>query len=353
MEKTKFFFAERAGRMEQFAGAQRGILTDGKASGVEVVDMWNYAGLCVQVLPGRGMDIGRVSFKGVPYSYLAKPGIVSPAYYENGGMYWLRNFFAGMLTTCGLSNVGSPDSYEDPVIGEVGLGLHGRISNAASENVSIKKYWENDEYKIEASGEVREACLHAENFVLKRKVSLSLYGQSLKIEDTIVNESFIDLPLMLLYHVNIGYPVLDQGSVIHVSESRTRAAQSYENDDWQSGELPQKGYRERLYFHEPKKDSRASAGIVNPKKNLGFELLFCPDQLPYLTEWKMFNCSEYVLGLEPGNCLPIGRSANRQQKLLEILPAYAEKNVSLEMRFYNTAEEIEDFIKRTERVGKQ
>ena len=104
--EDRIFLQSRTGDMAQFCGARRSVLAEGRAAGVETVDVWNYAGLAFSVYPGRGMDIGRLTYRGVPVSYLAKPGVASPGYYESSGMNWLRNFFAGMLTTCGLSNVG-------------------------------------------------------------------------------------------------------------------------------------------------------------------------------------------------------------------------------------------------------
>ena len=47
--------------------------------------------------------------------------------------------------------------------------------------------------------------------------------------------------------------------------------------------------------------------------------------LPYFTQWKMMGEVEYVLGLEPGNCLPDGRKVMREQGKLEFLAPGAEK----------------------------
>ena len=45
----------------------------------------------------------------------------------------------------------------------------------------------------------------------------------------------------------------------------------------------------------------------NEKMALGFYVKFKKDTLPFLSEWKMIGEGEYVLGIEPGNCLPEGR----------------------------------------------
>lgn len=58
----------------------------------------------------------------------------------------------------------------------------------------------------------REACLHAENYTLERKLETSLRSKEIKITDIIVNNSQYEQPLMLLYHINVGYPILDEGA---------------------------------------------------------------------------------------------------------------------------------------------
>lgn len=66
-------------------------------------------------------------------SWISKTGVVSPAYYEKDGKNFLRGFFGGLVTTCGLKNIGR-------AYGE--MGLHGRISNTPAENISKYCAWE-------------------------------------------------------------------------------------------------------------------------------------------------------------------------------------------------------------------
>ena len=102
------YLAERMGDLSQIAGVKRYTLAEGKAAGVEAVDVETGGGLCYTVLPGRGMDIARLTYKGVPVSFMSKTRVVGPQYYEPEGFNWMRSFFGGMLTTCGLSNAGIP-----------------------------------------------------------------------------------------------------------------------------------------------------------------------------------------------------------------------------------------------------
>ena len=67
----------RYGNMRQLCGLRRCVLSDGKAAGTEAVDVETGGGLRFTVLPGRGMDISELRYRGVPLSYLAKSGVTA------------------------------------------------------------------------------------------------------------------------------------------------------------------------------------------------------------------------------------------------------------------------------------
>ena len=77
------------------------------------------------------MDIANAYFHGSAVSWISKAGITAPAFYEKDGFGWLRGFYGGLITTCGLDNVGGP--YDDK-------GLHGRIANTPAEKVSVNSF---------------------------------------------------------------------------------------------------------------------------------------------------------------------------------------------------------------------
>ncbi|HOV70432.1 MAG TPA: DUF4432 family protein, partial [Clostridia bacterium] len=152
IKKDKKYLLERVGDMSQLCGITRHILADGKAWGVEAADIKTGTGFDFTVLPGRGMDIASLKYKGIPVSYMSKTGIVSASYYSDKGFDWLRTFFAGLMTTCGLSNAGGPCEDEDRLLGERHHGLHGRISNGQAENVCVYTGWEGPDYIMRVSG---------------------------------------------------------------------------------------------------------------------------------------------------------------------------------------------------------
>ena len=55
--KDQRFLRSRIGDMSQLAGLKRYAFTEGKAKGIEAVDVKTGSGLHFTVLPGRGMDL--------------------------------------------------------------------------------------------------------------------------------------------------------------------------------------------------------------------------------------------------------------------------------------------------------
>lgn len=350
VNKDKQFLQKHVGSLSQIAGLKRYEFIEGKAKGVEAVDVKTGSGLVFTVLPGRGMDIAWAEFQGVPFGYMSKTGVVSPVYYESKGLDWLRTFFAGLLTTCGLSNVGVPDEETHPVLGRQSLGLHGRISNMAAERVCVQEEWVSDEYVMTVSGCLREATLHGENMVLKRTVRTTLGSKSLFIHDVVENEGSVDRPLMLLYHINIGYPLVDKASrlVCNSHEIIPRGDRSLEEKElYDRMRAPVKSEPEQLFFHDFKTDEKGMTccGIVHPDLEFGVYIRYKKEQLPNFSQWKMMAEAEYVTGLEPGNCNPVGRTETAGKDKLEYLRPGEKKEIDLEIGVLSTPEEINAFIK--------
>jgi len=106
---SKEDLTRRVGQISQIAGARASELNSGLAKGVDAIDVKTGTGFAFTALPGRALDIAWASYKGAPLSYISKTGVVAPAHFvEKGAEGFLRNFFAGLLTTAGLSNIGPP-----------------------------------------------------------------------------------------------------------------------------------------------------------------------------------------------------------------------------------------------------
>ena len=344
----KDFLRKRLGHMTQLCGVKRYRLSEGRADGVDAVDVKTGTGLNYTVLPGRGMDIAWTEYKGVPISYMSNTGVNHSSRYDSNGMEWLSNFFAGLLTTCGFSNVGGPCENVHPVIGKRTLGLHGKLTNIPASQVSTFEGWEGDKYVMSVSGKMRESCLHGENITLRRTIKSILGENKIILHDYIENESNRVQPCMLLYHMNLGYPVLSENSrlVIASDTEKMRFASDTaqkEKDIYSVFNEPVNGYAERCYFHQVKtdKDGNTHVMVVNDELELAVVFTYKPEQLTCLTEWKMLNEGEYVLGIEPGTANPIGREKTEKEGKLKTLDIGETHQVDITIEIVDGKENIE------------
>jgi hypothetical protein len=334
------------GDAAQVAGARSVVLADGKADGVRAVEVYTGGGFACTVLPGRGMDIPFASYKGASLSFHSGTGITHPGYYEEPGDGWLRAFFGGLLTTCGIANAGAPSTDQGRP-----FGLHGRFSNAAAEDLCVRQDWEGDEYLIRISGRLREASAMGEHLVLTRTIETRLGARGFRLHDIVENRGFEEQPLMLLYHFNCGFPLLAPGARI-VAPIRSTTPRSEEarkdrgvEECREIGE-PIPGYREKVFFHDLAHDAqgRTLVALVNRDVGNGEPLAiverFSVRELPAFTEWKMMRKGFYVLGLEPGTVTPLGRGVLRDQGKLPMLAGQQTYSVTIDVEVLDTAEEI-------------
>lgn len=345
-----------AGNMSQFAYARRAYLEDGRARGMEVIEFNNGSGLCFTVLPGRGMDIANASYKGVPLCHMAKAGLAGAQEYDASGMNWLFNFFAGMVTTCGLSNVGDPCADVDPELGCVEHGLHGRIANTAADNVGYAAAWETEErFTLHATGRMREARLHAEALTLTRRIHTQMGEKCLFIEDVVENEGFDQRPLMLLYHINPGYPILSENSRIilpTLGHTPGTDAAAHCPDGYNDFTGPEHNAPQYVYNHTLAADENGftQCALINTELELGLYVRFDTHTLPRFAQWKRLSQGDYVVGLEPANTRAIGRISAREAGELRFIDPGEKLSFRLEIGVLDGSDEIASFEKEVERL---
>lgn len=284
--------------MSSLVGMRPFIYEDGRIRGMRGIDGWTGGGLRFTLWPDRALDIGPVWFNEKPISW-QHPGLGSPADFEPSGLGWLRTFGGGLLTTCGLLHIGSPDDY----LGQ-SHGLHGRIAHIPAENVRIWQEWRDEAYVLIVEGEIRQTVLFGENLCVKRRYETALGGRKLVLKDRVINEGSRPTPHSLLYHCNIGFPILSPASQLIIEDKkvdpRTPVAAAGLADHTRF-EFPKAAYEEQVFFHYPVVDASgfAEAALFNPELKLGIQLRWLAESMPVLTQWKMMGLGEYVCGLEP------------------------------------------------------
>ena len=313
------------GHSSQLSGVEEVRLIGGKGDGMRLLQVRNGKGLELTVSADRCADISRVIFKGDNMGYFSPCGYVAPAYYEQEGAGFLKSFTAGFMTTCGLTTVGAP--CED--CGEQ-LPLHGNIANQPCEHI----WWTESDEKIEIHATINDSGIFSRKLVLNRLLTVSKENNAFQITDTVENQGDTESPLMLMYHMNMGYPLLSENAEIHIHSDRVIPATEHaakDIDSWDRMLKPTSGFEEQCYFHEF--DEAGSASIFNREIKKGAEISFSAKELPALVEWKMMGCRDYVLGLEPRNCLGASRRELRESGNLPTLLPGKSKQYKVDVSF--------------------
>ena len=308
--------------MEQIASIRRLVSDDGKGRGMRVLEINNGSGLAFTVYPDRGMDIGQTYYKGTPLAWVSRSGEVSPQFYDAQGFEWLRSWGGGLLTGCGLANVGGPNAAQGD-----SHGLHGRLSHIPAEEVNTAAEWSEDGvYTLSVRGRVRHSKVFGENLVLTRQITTVFGETSITVRDTVENQGFTAAPFMLLYHLNLGWPLVDKGTTLEapkheVTPQNERAAAGLSK--WPEVTEPLPNFAEQVFYHSLPKNRQglASMRLVNQNLGIAFRVTYRVAELPYLIQWKMMGEGEYVVGLEPANCYPEGQEQVAKRGLLRTLAA--------------------------------
>lgn len=340
-ELTKQMIYERVGRMEQLAGMKRYVLREGRQEGVNAVDLWNGDGVYMTILPDRASDIASLTFRGKSLCWLSGVGISAPEFWHKGDFEWDRNFGGGMVATCGLTTAGLPcvDNGET-------LTLHGEISNTPSEEVNCRSFWKEDGYYLQYCAKTRQVRPYGENLCLTREITVKMGENVIRIRDTVENLGFQESPLMMIYHMNFGFPLLDEGAKLYLT-----ADACYPTSSWAEESLAQIGritppddqYRARAYNHTvfADADGFAYASILNEKLGLGATVKFAADNLGKFNLWKCLQKRNYVVGLEPCNCRTWGRDKAREHNDLVFLQPMERKEFYLELQIHNGQQELD------------
>ena len=293
---NKIELLKRVGSVEQIGGIRDFTFNEGRAKGVRAIEI-NTGVITITILPDRGMDIAQATFKGIPVGWISKTGIADPRFYEKDGLNWLRSFFGGLCTTCGLRNVGTP--HKDN-------GLHGRIAHIPAEKISVKAEWVGDDYVLEVSGMMRESKVFDENLVLKRTIKTKLFSDSFTLEDVVINEGFRDEEIALAYHCNFGYPLVTDG-----------AKMTNVPADIADITAPIHEKKEECIGVDLDGDVQ-TVGITNGE--IGAYITYKRDNLPDFLIWKMLGESEYVVGLEPRTTNFGGANIEKNNKYVTLKP---------------------------------
>ncbi len=262
----------------QLAYIRRYTLTEGKEAGLKIVEV-NNGKLRFLLNESKALDIAQLWHEGVNISFLSKNGLTAREFPFG------KRFEGGMLYTCGLDSVGRREGFE----------LHGTLHNTPAKLIATVC----NEEEISVTAEIEDTELFGKNLLLKRTVKTSIGSDSVLIEDTLENRGYRDEDFCLLYHINLGYPMLDEGVKIKgdIISAVPRTPWAKQCEGKRSViTAPAEEQEEMCYFLKFK---TPVVSVVNEKLNKKFTLSWSGDTLPHFVEWKSMASGDYALGLEP------------------------------------------------------
>ncbi len=300
-------------------------LVGGKGDGMRMLLVKNAAGLEFMVSLDRCGDVIKLSLKGDNFGYFAPCGYVAPTYFDPRGLNVLKSFSGGFFTTCGLTETSLQHDEEG-----VAYPLHGTISHTPSENVSY--YVENDEIHIKLT--IRDARLFGNKILMEREYICPINENVLYLKDRIKNIGSKKTPIQVLYHCNMGYPLLSESAEVKIPSTKIEPLTDHAAtgiDKCLIVEEPQADYEEMCFYHTM--SGTPTVSIYNKDIKKGMNLTYNTKELKYFLQWKMMGEYEYAMGIEPTNC-PFGEKEDLKMRgVQEVLAPDEVKEHNLKFEF--------------------
>jgi hypothetical protein len=360
--------SERAGMLSQFAGVRLMTLGDGVERGIRMLEFRTGTGLRFTSLVDRALDIGDCEFRGQAIGWHSPSGFRHPGLHEyegEDGLAWARSF-SGLLVTCGLDHILGPsevpaDNYNYPGRRTARHSLHGRVGTIPARLTGYGEHWDGDRCILWVEGMVQQSAVFGEDLHLLRRIEADVGGNEIRISDRVVNHGFARTPHMFFYHVNVGYPVLDEGSryLAPIKDVlwASHAGESYRSQKvgYRTVPAPRPGFREQVWQHEVSGDKRGEVpvAVVNDRLGLGFEVVTRKDQLPCLYEWQNFAPGNYVLGIEPSTHHALGNLAARERSEMIWLEHDESRSYRTVFRVLDGTDEIAAAERRITAITRQ
>ncbi len=349
---TREALLARVGRLEQVAGIRLVEGGDGAERGVRMLRCWTGAGFEFEILIDRGFDVGGAWLGGRPLAWSSPVGLVGPWYTESAGIGWFRGFPGGLVSTCGLDHtlLGGPDDstvFNYPHRQVETYGLHGRYTGMPARLAGYGATWDDtgDDCVLWAEGEVLQAALFGEQLLLRRRIEAHVGGTSLRITDTVTNIGPTSCPHMMLYHCNVGFPIVDAGAELLYPAGPGACVSDACTEEYRDLTAPRADFVEECYEHDmrPGADGLVGAAVVNRAIGLGVFQRYDRAVLPHHITWRQLGTVAYVVAMEPSTNRDAGRFDARQRGELLYLTAGETRRYELQIGALASAEEIEAF----------
>jgi len=359
--------AARTGSLSQFAGVQLSTLGDGVERGLRRLEFRTGTGLRFTVLVDRAMDIAECEHNGRAVGWHSPSGFRNPALHDyegEGGLGWFRSM-SGLVITCGLDHTlfmhdDPADHYHYGPRQAVSSSLHGRVGTIPARLTGYGESWEGDDCTLWAEGVVQQSTVFGEDLHLIRRIEAQVGGNEIRLHDRVVNHGFYRTPHMLCYHINVGHPVVAEGSryVAPVHEVLWAAhADKYRDQGtgYRTLPAPSENFHEQVWQHDMAADGegRVNVAIVNEAIGFGFEVETRKDQFPAMYEWQNLHAGHYAVGIEPSTNHVLGKEFARERGELIWLEHGDERRYDTVLRILPDAGAVAGAVRRIEAVARQ
>jgi len=360
---TRAELMRHIGHLSQVGGVQKLASDDGPSRGVRLLEFRTGTGFQFKVGVDRGMDVGYAEYKGQSLAWIPSTMLPAPWYFEDqSGFGWLRTALGGLNTSAGMVHIGNPETtdvkhYNFPARSAETYGVHDRMAMIPAQLTHAGERWEGDECILEAEGKVTQAQGYGENLVLTRCYTARLGESRFIMRDQIVNEGWLPTEHMLLYHMNIGFPVVDEGAEFIAPVTKPPAIPDGlpvgDANEYSRVIAPQKDWLLQGFELDlaAEADGSVPVAIVN-KDNFGVYVVYNQKQFPHYLEWRMMGEGQYAVGIEP--CTnTFGRQIARDLGQLITLQPGDQRVYETEVGVLDGAEAVAAFRQRVNKlVGK-
>lgn len=334
------------GNTKQLFGINRVEYLNGNSNLTKALLVNNGSGLEFSVNENKCLDIFEMKYKGINLGFQSAPGLNSPYLADNRGEFYTYSQGCGFFYTAGLGNVGA---------GEINSTdsqyYHGMIKNMAAENISVNSTWKSDKHQLAISGDIRESSFFGRNLVLSRQITTNVGENTVNIQDNIENQDFKSDDIMLLYHINLGFPLIDKDCEVIIPAKNIEPLTDYSKEkikDYDKLSEPIDGEDECVYAVEMKQDNAHNTMCMVHNQKLGIAVLIKYNTLvlPYLIVWKSMKSGDYAYGMLPANTKPIGRTQAVSKGEVTTLSSFERMNIELEIEVLDDTKVISSYIEK-------
>ncbi len=329
-------------------------LIGGKRDGVDLIVI-DSGKVRAAICPTRGMGLWKANIDGLDCSWQSPvqgpihPNLVPLS--DPNGLGWLDGFDE-LLVRCGIESFGAPDFAPS---GQLNYGLHGRIANQPASQWSVLV--DTDHSFLDIQGLVCESRFLQFNYHMTARYRFA-YGQpTIDVIDSVENVSDRLSSMQMLYHINVGTPLLEADATMHLPASKVVARDGRAAEDlktWQTYRRPTPNYVEQVYFSSPvaAADGWTVAVLAAPKRSHAFAVHYDTRTLPFFSQWKntVGMKDGYVTGLEPGTGFPNPRTFEDQSgRVVAMQPG---QRIDFHLRLEATAnpERVKQLLQTVEKV---